>query len=135
MGVRLNQTGGADGARRGDSVVSDLLKQFFQISMLIRKMTRVMAAGEVKVKCISAGLIWSSAFKQFTFVKLSVVFCPEALNGSVDALGVCPAKEFCQFSSPVHGVLLDFDHFGFFHRDHVIHGPDVASWFHCDCVS
>jgi hypothetical protein len=100
--------GGADGARRGDSAVLDLLKHFFQISMLIRKMTRALAAGEVKVKCISAGRIWSSSFKQLTFVKLSVVFCPETLNGSVDALGVGPAKEFCQFSSPVHGVLLDF---------------------------
>ncbi len=59
--------------------------------MPIRKMTRAipnMAAGEVKVKCISAGQIWSSSFKQFTFVKLSVVFCPEALIGGVDALSV-----------------------------------------------
>ena len=79
--------------------------------MLIRKMTRAMAAGEVKVKCISAGLIWSSSFKQFTFVKLSVVFCPEALNGSVDALGVGPAKVFSQFSCPIHGHLLDLDCF------------------------
>jgi len=83
--------GGADGAGRVDSAVSGLLKHFFQISMPIRKMTRVipiMATGEVKVKCISAGRIWLSSFKQFTFVKLSVVLCPEALNGSVDALSV-----------------------------------------------
>jgi len=130
--------GGADGAGRVDSAVSGLLKHIFQISMPIRKMTRVipiMATGEVKVKCISAGRIWLSSFKQFTFVKLSVVLCPEALNGSVDALSVGPAKEFCQFSIPVHGLHLDFDRFGFIRRDHVINCPDVASWFHCDCVS
>jgi len=120
--------GGADGAVRVDSAVSGLLKHFFQISMPMRKMTRVisiMAAGEVKVKCISAGRIWSISIKQFTFVKLSLVFRPEALNGSVDALGVGPAKEFCQFSSPVHGLLLDFDHFRFIRRDHMIVSPEL----------
>jgi hypothetical protein len=92
--------GGADGVGRVDSAVSGMLKHFFQICMPIRKIP-IMAAGEVKVQCISAGRIWLSSFKQFAFVKLSVVLCPEALNGSVDALGVGPAKEFCQFSGPV----------------------------------
>jgi hypothetical protein len=66
----------------------------------------------------------------FSKFKLSVVFYPEAFNGRVGL-----AKEFCQFSSPVHGLLLDFDHFGYIRRDHVIHGPDVASWFQLEEIA
>jgi len=73
--------------------------------------------------------------EQLAGVKFSVVFCPQALNGCVDALGVGSAEEFNQFSGPVHGFLLDLDHFGFICRDHMIHGPDVATRFHCNRIS
>ncbi len=56
--------GGADGAGGVASVGLDLLQHFFQKIMPIRKMARaipIMAAGEVKVQCASAGWIWSSS--------------------------------------------------------------------------
>jgi hypothetical protein len=124
--------GGADGTRRVASVGFGLLKHFFQISMPIRKMARaipIMAAGEVKVQCVLAGWIWSSSLNSN---KLPIVLCPEALDGSLDALVVGPSEEFHQFSGPVHGLLPDLDHFRFIRRDHLVHGPNVAS---CDCVS
>jgi hypothetical protein len=83
------------------------------------------------------GLRWLDLIEfleQFACVEFSVVFGPESLNGHMDALGVGPTKEFCQLASPVHGLLLDLNGLGFVRRDHVIHSPDVASWFHCDCV-
>ncbi len=63
----------------------------------------IMAAGEVKVQCVSADLI--EFLEQLACVEFSVVLGPESLNGHMDALGVGPAKEFCQLAGPVHGLL------------------------------
>ena len=104
--------GGADGAGEGVSVDWDELKHFFQISMPIRKRARaipIMAAGEVNV-------CWFDLvefLEQLACIEFPVVLGPESLNGHVDALGVGPAEEFCQFTSPIHGLLLDFDCLGF----------------------
>jgi hypothetical protein len=52
-------------------------------------------------------------FELLAWVKFSILFGPESLDGHVDAFGVGPAKEFCQFASPVHGLLLDLNCFAF----------------------
>ncbi len=84
------------------------------------------------------GLCWLDLvelLEQLAGIEFSVVFALKSLNCLVDAVGVGPAKQFCQLAGPVHGLPLDLNGFRFVHLDHVIHSPDVATWFHCDGVS
>ncbi len=59
------------------------------------------------------GLDLVELFEQLAHVEFSIVLRPESLNGCVDALGVGPAEDFCQFACPIHGILLDLDCLGF----------------------
>ncbi len=47
--------------------------------------------------------------EQLACIEFSVVFGPESLNGLVDAVGVGPAKQFCQLAGPVNGFPLDLN--------------------------
>ncbi len=60
------------------------------------------------------GLHWFDLvefLEQLACVEFSIVLDPESLNGHMDALGVGPAKEFCQLTGPVHSLLLDLNSF------------------------
>jgi hypothetical protein len=52
-------------------------------------------------------------FEQLACIELSILLCQEPLNGQVDALGVGLTEQFCQFSGPIHGLLLDLDYLRF----------------------
>jgi hypothetical protein len=41
-------------------------------------------------------------FEQCAGIEFSIVFCPEPLNGFVDAFIVGSAQKLCQFSHPIH---------------------------------
>ncbi len=53
--------------------------------------------------------------EQFACIEFSIVFGRESLDGHVDALRVRSAEELRQFTSPIHGLLLDLDCFRFVH--------------------
>jgi hypothetical protein len=76
--------GGDDGAGGGVSRDWEVLKNFFQISMPIRKRANampIMAAGEVKVQWVSAGLTWLSS-----------------LNNSLKKLVLCITNAFTKYA-------------------------------------
>jgi hypothetical protein len=140
MGLVLRFWAGIGGANRVVVGVWSLLVHFFQMSMLIRKRARaipIMAAGDVRCErpmCIS-WLDLVELFEEFAGVKLAIVLHPQTLDGSVNAFNVGCTEKFCQLSGPVHGFLLNLHCLGFVRRDHVIHGPYVATGFDCDGVS
>ncbi len=127
--------GGADGAGRVATAGFGLLKHFFQISMLIRKMARaipimaIMAAGEVKVQWVLAGRIWSSSLNNsplyFVMRPWMAVWMPSVLAQPKSSAN-SPGQSMVFFWI---SIISDSS------AEITVHGLDEASRFHCDCVS
>ncbi len=73
--------------------------------------------------------------KQDCTIEFSVVSGPESLDGLVDCLLIPIVEEVHDLTGPIHHLDFDLDHFRFVGRDHMVHGPNVASWFDLDRVS
>jgi hypothetical protein len=130
MGLGLMMGISIGGTDRMGASGSGFQRYFFQMSVLIRKTAnaiRIMTASEVNIQLASGGVVWFNCLNSLLVLNspLYLVLSP----------WISSAKAFCHFSGTVLGFHLDHHCLRFVCRDHMMHGPNVASWINQDCVS
>lgn len=132
MGIVI---GGADRSGEG---VSWLRKHFFQIRILIRKtasVIRIMSVGEGKVQWTSAGVVWSSCLNSLLVSNLPLYFILSSwIVWWITSLLAHLKSSISSPAQPMFFIWI-FTHLWFVCRDHMIQGPDIASWVDLDCVT